>query len=659
MNTSLSPAPPRNINRSYHSNSFSNMSAISTETLNSPTSSQHMVNRKFSCSSSSSSSSSDNLKYNKNSSSLRRYESYPLCNYQMAFIFRFKGNASGNLPRLFKLSKNINLSILKIALIKLFNIHVELKGYIYQDESGCYRSYRHDERNISIPQKKLTDKEWEELRKKFDHSCIYTFTKNEPLFNICIYETESNNYLYLDISELICDGVSYRLLMNELSDIYSGKIVEPKKYTFYEYALTQSSNKLNIEGKNYYDKLLNNISIHSSPFTKKNCYNTDMHLHRSGLIENSFNKIDYYKLIEFCKVNSVTENTLFLTASGYALNIIQNINDSFICSFKSGRTDLNLQRVVGYLSDIYAFRFNENENEKRTVIEVLHQSCKQIMETMCYHSPYFILNSVAIQYLDELNMEYIGNEPIHQENTTTESSFLHIGFFKKQNKFHYTISFWENYFDGQQLETYVHIIEDIIFAIIHGTKLFKHLRNQISKEYITTMRTYPIQEVNTAIGKPFIPYTNESDQINAYILTKDLRKQVLCGWGDLYLEESENFKSKDYIMNPYGKGKLYKTGYTGKFLPDGTLCILENDLRYIMWDFSMLKNINRIEKTLIQYEGIKRVSIDIQFIKGVFKIIAHIYGEKEPDKKQLDAFLNERLEKDLIPYDIVYHYKKF
>eukprot|EP00833_Pecoramyces_ruminatium_P008552 jgi/Orpsp1_1/1182584/evm.model.c7180000081894.1 len=95
-----------------------------------------------------------------------------------------------------------------------------------------------------------------------------------------------------------------------------------------------------------------------------------------------------------------------------------------------------------------------------------------------------------------------------------------------------------------------------------------HLRNQISKEYITTMRTYPIQEVNTAIGKPFIPYTNESDQINAYILTKDLRKQVLCGWGDLYLEESENFKSKDYIMNPYGKGKLYKTGYTGKFLPD-------------------------------------------------------------------------------------------
>jgi len=220
--------------------------------------------------------------------------------------------------------------------------------------------------------------------------------------------------------------------------------------------------------------------------------------------------------------------------------------------------------------------------------------------------------------------------------------------------------YWNNIFDGQQLTTFIHIVEDIVVAMVNETKYMKDLKLKISDEYITTKCTTTISQLNEVIGRTFIEDEKETNtHINAYILRNQFEKQVIGGWGDLYLEENENgiIKEvcKESIPNPFGEGKLYKTGYTGKFLPDGSINILENDCRYIMTDINNYTNINNIEKTLNEYEGIDKATTEYKFDKNKFKLISHIYGKQEPDMTLLNEYLKTKLDPKLIPTEIIFH----
>eukprot|EP00833_Pecoramyces_ruminatium_P014243 jgi/Orpsp1_1/1188275/evm.model.d7180000063571.1 len=585
---------------------------------------------------------------------------YPTVLSQIYSFGVYKGFTQGNIPCLFRLHEDVDLLKLKESIEKLIDINYELKATIHLDEEGKYKNYRHDERKADIKISKLTDKEWEEVRKGLIYP--YNFTEDELLYHIDIYETETYNYLYFDISHLMCDGISYRNLIDELNDIYEGKIIEPKKYSFFEYSLENTHNFLEVfkrERSTYHNKLLEGLTLHDNPFMRKDAYNSKPYVDAQFI--DTYSKIDVDKFHAFCESKSITDNALFMFAAAHALNLYENINDCALISLHNGRISERWNRVCGYVAKYYQFRLTEVENEK--VVDAIHRSGKQIMETMCTTLPFITKNNFFFQYQGRIrDFNEIGGKPVVQEDVLIDSTFNQLSVFLRKNKFRYVMNYWSNVYDTQQLDNYIHIIEDIVVGIINGTEYIKDLRSQISEKYFTNKRSSSVEELNEAIGKKIFTCEDEKNTyINTYILNSQLEKQFIGGWGDIYVEENEyiNVKEKDSIDNPFGEGKLFKIGYTGKFLPDEnqSINVLENDCRFIMWallGFERYQNINIIEKTLEEYEGIERASTDLKFTNGEFSIISNIYGEKEPDIEKVKEYLKSKLEERIVPSEIIY-----
>ena len=70
----------------------------------------------------------------------------------------------------------------------------------------------------------------------------------------------------------------------------------------------------------------------------------------------------------------------------------------------------------------------------------------------------------------------------------------------------------------------------------------------ISQSYITEHHTFSIEALNDVIGEKYISCEEEESEevLHAYIiLDKHLKKHLLNGWGDLYLEENDKLIPDD------------------------------------------------------------------------------------------------------------------
>jgi len=594
-------------------------------------------------------------------------EAYRFISSQTVSGLFLKGTKSSNINGLFRLHPKVDLLRLKKAIEKLIDIHVELKMTLNVDEDGQYYHYRHDDRKADIKIIELTDEEWNEKKKNI--LVPYYSTPDELMYQITIYKTEVYNYLYFSINHIISDGQSYKVLMNDLEDIYAGREVLPKDYTFFEYTLEYNANEAKAleREKNYYKNLLDGITVHNSPFAHRKA---DVHgLPKPNTRKGEFSKINHKDFMEFCEKEAVTPNTLFLTAAGLTVCLMEGCENFLIASAHNGRINQRWDRVIGFMTKTYAFRYDFNPNE--TIMDALHRSSKQILTTMSLtHVAYDLMNSFIIQYQGNLRQfDTIGGHPTQMEPVPFEFCSHHICIFDTGKKFTYARCCWENIFDLERFEMFIEIVEEVIVAVIQGARKIDEILDGISHSYITERHTISVEALNDAIGEKFISSEEESKEVlHAYILDKNLKKHLLNGWGDLYLEENDKLipdedddddHTTKYIKNPFGEGRLYKTGYTGYFSSKGELTILENDSRYcILPDRTfpfIYENINGIEKAIKEYEGVEKVTIDLKYISNVYKIIAHVYGIDESNKAALTEFLKFKLESQLIPENIVFH----
>lgn len=574
----------------------------------------------------------------------------------------FKNNKMGNIPMIYRLHEKIDLLKLKQSIEKALDIHVELKEKIYLNNEGIFFYRRLDDRKIDIPIVKLTDKEWEEEQKVIVKP--YQYTEDDSVFRMAIYVTESHNYFFIDISHCAGDGLSMKNFMTDIDNIYCDRTVEPKKYTNFEHVLfKQEELKRNPNSLMYYDGEIQNLIMHGMPFVRRNAKFGNPNDIKD--IEGVFEKISIQKFNEFCKKFSTTENTVFILAQTLALDLFENVDETAIYVLNNGRENDKFNRIFGNLAKPHSFRFDIDDNE--TILHAIIRTTKKIMNSKS--NDYFCSdpNLIFFRYQDTIfSTGQLGNTPLITEPVLTDIPRVGIDFVVNKdlykNYYYYCFSYRENIFDEDQLKTFIDLFECIINIIINGngTEKIRDLYPRIPEKYITSKRSLPVEILNEAIGNDFFKEKNTT--VNAHILNRYLQHQMYGGWGDLYVEESLGFIPQEVIDNPFGEGKLYKTGYTGKFLNDGSINILENDCQYISYGISPyipeFENINVIEKHLNSYEGITESSIEMKYITNGFKIIAHVYGEKEPDMTQLNNYLKSKLDSNILPYEVIFHKKE-
>lgn len=582
-------------------------------------------------------------------------EIYPLTNLQLYFAYVLRGNTTANLPFFYKLDDSVDLARLKKAVEDTFDVHPELKGFIQLDQ-GVYKNFRRDDARIDIPIMKMSDRAWEEFRRHLLQP--FTYEENEPLYHAAIYETESANYIFLDIAHIMGDGITMNVLFEDINALYSGKTAEKEQYTFYEYILDEKDRDergVRQENEAYFRELMKNFEIRKSILNLKDSY--DLTKGRNAVLKDRFLSLNKKKLTGFCRKHGVSENAMFLTAYNYCISIFSNENDTVSTSIHSGRTDNRWTRLAGPLFRTYFFRYTNVPHE--TVPELLKKSGRQIMDTMHCYVTTLHADEMFIQYQgDILNIDEIGGAPAERQKLQLDSLPFHLQIMTDKKGYYYELRYWENRFDRKQLQIFMICMEAVLEAMLEEPSV-RRLRKHLPEPVFPKHYSITAGAVNREAGTELISDISKDTKVKAYVLNDSCRKQPFGGWGNLYIMDHATKGWKDKITNPYGEGVLYKTGRIARILPDGSLDVLENGGRTIMVESitgRSFLDLDRLERALSDYEGITRADACIRYGEGnKFILAASLYGSQEPDKEQLNEYIAARCGKSLVPSELHFY----
>lgn len=116
-----------------------------------------------------------------------------------------------NLPMLFH-TKELDVGRLEYAVNKIVERHEMLRSHFKCIDGNYYKAVRQE---YQIKIEVVNELNFKELIKPFN-------LLTGPLFRISVF----NNYIFLDFSHLIADGIAIGLFFNELNTFYSGKEIK-------------------------------------------------------------------------------------------------------------------------------------------------------------------------------------------------------------------------------------------------------------------------------------------------------------------------------------------------------------------------------------------------------------------------------------------------
>ncbi len=183
-----------------------------------------------------------------------------------------------------------------------------------------------------------------------------------------------------------------------------------------------------------------------------------------------------------------------------------------------------------------------------------------------------------------------------------------------------------------------------------------HVYGPTENTTFSTSYDVNVQEIDNnhdlPIGKPI-------NNTQVYILDSDLQAIPIGVTGEIYLAgegiaegylNRSELTAEKFIDNPFGKGKLYKTGDLARYLPDGNIEFIGRiDEQVKIRGFRL--ELGEVENNLLQHPNIEEVLIIINQKEQEKQLIAYIVPsqEKVPTKEEIKQFLKQKLPEYMIP----------
>lgn len=580
-------------------------------------------------------------------------EVYPLTGLQTYFAYILRGHSTSNLPFLFKLDESVDLEKLQAAIIKVFEIHPELKNII-ELRDGAFVNVRNDAREINVPIINLSDAEWEKEREQLIKP--FMFNKGEDLFHSAIYVTESARYFFFDLAHIIGDGMSINVVFEDINAIYNGKQIEKQSYTMYEFILDYLEDKNNGTAEKtvrYYMQQTHNLKIRKSILARKDCYDLEKGINQS--IRKRFESLSRKKVASYCKKFGVSENVLFLTAFNYCVSVFANDDDILTTSIHSGRTDGRWNRIVGPLFITYLYRYTRRPHE--TVAELLKKGGQQILKTMDCRLSTLHADEMFIQYQgDIMNINEMGGAPATREPLNLDSLPFHLQVMSDKKGYYLLLRYWENRFDKEQLEVFLRCYESILNAMLVETSV-RRVKKHIPE--IEKPKHFHIAagKINEEAGFELIPNVSADTLVKAYVLDDSCMKKPFGGWGTLYIMDYETKDYVDIIENPYGDGKLYQTKYMARITPAGNVEFLESTGRSVMIEGIKGRefvDLGEVENVVAQYDSVESAKAYTYYNKdNAIHVGVDVTGADESEIEEIKKYAAEHLKATWVPERIV------
>jgi len=317
-----------------------------------------------------------------------------------------------NQDLLLEIDVDINKDRLESMLQRLLSHHDILRA-TYKNQKQYNKSTK-DTKLVIKYYKIKNQEEIKQITSKLSKSFELSLS---PLIKFAYIKSNDKNYLYIVAHHLVVDGVSWRILMEDLSRLYNGDKLLPKTNSFMEYSDSlRSYKKESKEQIKFWKKSSQNFKLKTDNKIKKRVKRNQKSL-TFELDKKS--TVDILKNINFA-YNTTTEDMLIL-ALNMALYDTFGIEQSVIGLESHGRDeslDVDLSRTVGWFTALYPLALAYKDRDLSMEIKKQKEALREIPNKGIGYGVLKYLAKEDLNFSKEILFNYLG-----QFEDTKESIF--------------------------------------------------------------------------------------------------------------------------------------------------------------------------------------------------------------------------------------------
>ncbi|MBU3162817.1 amino acid adenylation domain-containing protein, partial [Clostridium estertheticum] len=427
-----------------------------------------------------------------------------------------------------------------------------------------------------------------------------------PLVKLGLFKTHKGDHLLIAIHHLVIDGVSWRILFEDLSKAYEmakhGEdiILQDKTTSFKEWAVEQKkyADSYSIRKQLEYWNGIDKCDIRKLPKVKEAAVTKMEDLRSIGFNLTQQQTESLLKNVN--KAYNTEINDILLTALGLTISKWTGSENTLVNLEGHGREEIiknvDITRTVGWFTSQYPVVLNSNNDDLGTTIKNIKDSLRRVPNKGIGYGiiKYLSRDKMEFRLKPEISFNYLGqfDEDINNDifNMSPLSSGNSIGL---NNKGLYSLDF-----SGILIDKKLNI------DIRYNDKEYK---DETIKKLIQEYRNNLITIIEHCMNK------DKSEKTAADVTKENITLQQLKP----YLKDIDNIKNI-YPLAPMQEGMLYHTLYDNKSDAYNEELVIkikgQLDIELLKQSFNRLVERHDILRTAFDYENFNR-SMQIVFYK--------------------------------------------
>ncbi|QBG56334.1 non-ribosomal peptide synthetase [Bacillus amyloliquefaciens] len=299
-------------------------------------------------------------------------ELYPLSFAQKRLyaLHQLAADSTGyHMPACLELSGRLNRDRLHEAFSALLQRHEALRtSFVLQNGEPMQHIHSHVDLKLTelhMPSESLLHETMESFVKPFD-------AEKAPLLRVALAKVnEDRHFLLLDMHHLIADGVSMRVLIQELTDLYRGKELRPLTLQYKDFSVWQhdrfAADEFKRHERYWLDAIGENLPVLDLPLDKKRPQLPDF---SGAVFRTRLQKETAENLRRLMDDTGSTLYMILLASYSLFLSKLSGQEDIVVGSPAAGRSRAELEGVIGMFVNTVAMRSRPKGNKTfRTYLE--------------------------------------------------------------------------------------------------------------------------------------------------------------------------------------------------------------------------------------------------------------------------------------------------
>ena len=279
-----------------------------------------------------------------------------------------------NIPSLIRFPEGTDAQLLEKSIETLIKAHPQFSMH-FDSKGGEIVQIADANQPIDIKQSQLSEEELAKYKVEF----VRPFNlRTGPMYRMEIVTTEQNVCLLADVHHLIFDGGSLDLFLNQLCDLMNGKGIESETISYAAFVADEKATEGTpsyMEAKNFFNERLGKVEgVTEVPADLTNPL-------EQGTVSETFCKMDFNAMEDFCKKNNLSPAHLTLAAVFYALSRFTNNEQICITTISNGRSDLRISNTTGMFVNTLALSAWIGEQK---VMDFLNETSQNFDETLTH-----------------------------------------------------------------------------------------------------------------------------------------------------------------------------------------------------------------------------------------------------------------------------------